>query len=66
MGGPGDYVNGCGVESEIEDFGPSRTLLTPDEDFAIITCRCEDVAIFWMGPGDRPDGAFVAGGELEG
>lgn len=64
MGGPGDDVHGCGVEGEIEYFCPggARTGggFAPDEDFAVVGCGGEDVAVFWMRPGDGPDCSFVA------
>lgn len=47
------------MQGEIEDFGPGRALFAPDEDLAIVTSRCEDIAILWMRPRDRPDSAFV-------
>lgn len=52
------------MQGEIENSGPRCALFAPDEDFAIVTSRCEDIAIFWVCPRDRPDGAFVTGGLL--
>jgi len=35
-------------------------LFAPDEDFAVVGGGSEYCAEFRMGPGDTPDGAFVA------
>jgi hypothetical protein len=32
----------------------------PDVDFAVVGGRGEDAAVFWVRPGDGPDGSFVA------
>lgn len=48
------------MQRKVENTLPLVTLLTPDEDFAIIACRCEDVAVFWMCPRDAPDCSFVS------
>lgn len=50
------------MQREVEDFGPRRALLAPDEDFAIVACGGQDVTVFGVCPGDGPDGAFVAVG----
>lgn len=65
MGRPGDYVDGCGVQREIEDFGPGVALLAPDEDFAVVRGGGEDVAVFGVCPGDGPDCSFVSKGKGE-
>ena len=65
VGRPGDYVDGGGVQGEVEDAGPGVALLAPDEDFAVVGRGGEDVAVLWMRPGDGPDCAFVSG-ESEG
>jgi hypothetical protein len=48
------------MHREIEDFLPLITLLAPDEDLAVVTCRGEDVAVFWVGPRDAPYCSFMA------
>jgi hypothetical protein len=48
------------VESEIENSGPLAVCFAPDEDFTVVGGGCEDVAVFGVGPGDRPDGSFVS------
>jgi hypothetical protein len=35
-------------------------LFAPDENFAVVAGAGEDVAVFGVGPGDGPDGAFVS------
>jgi hypothetical protein len=35
-------------------------LLAPDENTAVVGGGCEDGAVFGMGPGDAPYGAFMA------
>jgi hypothetical protein len=49
------------VEREIEDFGPGGAGFPPDEDFAVVACGGQNIAILWVRPGDAPDGAFVSG-----
>jgi hypothetical protein len=60
VGRPGDYVYGCGVQGEIEDFGPGGAGFPPDEDFPVVAGGGEDVAVFGVGPGDRPYCSFVS------
>jgi len=60
VGGPGDDVYGGGVQGEIEDFAPGCAGFAPDEDFTVVAGGGEDVAVFGVGPGDGPDGAFVS------
>ena len=57
---PGDDVDGCGVQSEFVDALPLGVLLAPDEDAAVVGGAGEDGAVFGVGPGDAPHGAFVA------
>lgn len=47
---------------EVEDALPLRALFAPDEDFAVVARRGEDVAVLGVGPGDAPDCAFMATG----
>lgn len=54
------------MEGEVEDARPGGVRFAPDEDFAVVAGGGEDVAVFGVCPGDAPDGAFVAGGVLEG
>lgn len=60
MGGPGDNVDAGFVESEVENALPRPALLTPDENFAVVPGRCEDVSVFRVGPRDTPYCAVVA------
>jgi hypothetical protein len=60
VGGPGDDVYGGGVVREVEDLGPGVVRFAPDDYFAVVARRGEDVAVFGVGPGDGPDGAFVS------
>lgn len=60
MGGPGDYVDGCGVQGEIEYFCPGGAGFAPDEDFSVVGGGGEDVAIFWVRPRYGPDCSFVS------
>lgn len=65
MGSPGKGVDRGGVESNIVDSLPlSWAILTVDMDVACVGGGGEDGAEFWVGPGDGPDGSFVAGREL--
>lgn len=58
--GPGDEVDGGGVEGEFVDALPGARLLAPDEDAAVVGGGGEDGAEFGVRPGDAPHGAFVA------
>lgn len=60
MGRPGDDVYGGGVVREVEDLGPGGVGFAPDDYFAVVARRGEDVTVFRVGPGDGPDGAFVS------
>jgi hypothetical protein len=60
VGRPGDDVYGGGVVREVEDLGPGAVGFAPDDYFAVVARRGEDVAVFGVGPGDGPDGAFVS------
>lgn len=60
---PGNEVDGGGVQREFVDALPLVCgLFAPDEDAAVVGGGGEDGAIFRVGPGEGPDGAFVAGG----
>jgi hypothetical protein len=48
------------VVREVEDLGPGVVGFAPDDYFAVVARRGEDVAVFGVGPGDGPDGAFVS------
>jgi hypothetical protein len=48
------------VVREVEDLGPGAVGFAPDDYFAVVARRGEDVAVFGVGPGDGPDGAFVS------
>jgi hypothetical protein len=51
------------VQGELVDALPLvLRLLAPDQDAAVVGGRGEDGAVFGVGPGDAPDGAFVAVG----
>ena len=54
------------MQSKFEYTGPLIIVLAPDEDFTIVGGRCENVAIFGMCPGDRPNCAFMSGTSLVG
>lgn len=58
--GPCDQVDRGGVEGDFVDLLPAAGLFAPDEDFAVIRGRGEDVAVFGVGPCYAPDGALVA------
>jgi hypothetical protein len=58
---PGDQVDGGGVQGELVDALPLvLRLFAPDEDAAVVGRRGKDGPVFGMGPGNAPDGAFVA------
>lgn len=58
-GRPGHEVDRSGVEGEFVDALPGAVLFAPDEDATVVGGRGEDGAVFGMGPGDTPDGAFM-------
>lgn len=63
VGRPGDNVDRSLVQGEVVDALPLVVLCAlflPDEDFAVVAGRGEDVAVLGVCPGDAPDGAFVA------
>jgi hypothetical protein len=47
------------VQREVKNSLPLIALLAPDEDLAVVTCGSEDIAIFWVGPGDAPYCSFM-------
>jgi hypothetical protein len=49
------------VQGELVDALPLvLRLFAPDEDAAVVGRRGKDGPVFGMGPGNAPDGAFVA------
>jgi hypothetical protein len=60
VGSPSDVINRSGVERNIVDLLPGAALFAPDEDFAVVGGRCENVAVFGMRPGYTPYSAFVS------
>lgn len=64
VGGPGNDVDRGLVLGEVVDALPLRALLgallLPDEDFAVVTSRRQDVAVLGMRPCHTPDRTFVA------
>jgi hypothetical protein len=60
VGGPGDDVYGGGVVGVGEDGGPGAVAFAPDYYFAVVAGAGEDIAVFGVGPGDGPDGSFMA------
>lgn len=66
---PRNNVDRCLVQREIVDSLPLVVLCSlffPEENFAVVAARCEDVAILGVCPGDAPNGAFVSVVQLEG
>ena len=58
---PGDEIDRGGVQGEFVDSLPViGGLFAVDEDAAVVGAAGEDGAVGWVGPGDAPDGAFVA------
>lgn len=55
MGCPGDEVDGGGVQGDFVDLLPGRGLLAPDDDFAVVRRRGEDVAVLWVCPCYAPN-----------
>lgn len=53
------------MQREVENARPCRVRFPPDEDFAIVAGRGEDVAVFGVGPRNAPNCAFVTRGGLE-
>lgn len=66
---PGDDVYRCGVERVFVDSTPCGGIwgvggggcFAPNEDAAVVGGGSEDITVFRVGPGDRPDCSFVAG-----
>lgn len=62
MRSPGKSVDGGRVKRDIVDALPlSWAVLAVDVDVAGVGGGGEDGAELWVGPGDGPDGSFVAG-----
>jgi hypothetical protein len=56
---------GCSMQRVLFDFRPSRAgglLLLPDDHLTVVRTRREDMAKFWVRPGDLPHGASVSVG----
>ena len=62
---PGEGVDRGGVKRKVVDTLPARgRSLFVDVNVAGVGGGGEDGAVLWVGPGEGPDGAFVARGEL--
>lgn len=48
------------MESEVKNASPLIVCFAPDEYFSVVGGGGENVAVFWVCPGDRPYCAFVS------